>query len=327
MKPTQQACNPFANSDTNKRYYTYDYYLRRTFGGKCLKVALDIGCTCPNIDGTCGYGGCIYCSGRGSGDFAPAPLQTVTAQIEAGKRQLAAKWQSDRVIPYFQAHSNTYGDIDRLRAAYFEAIAYPGTVGVSIATRADCLGGDVLALLAEASAMTHLTVELGLQSASDATAARINRGHDFAAFCAGFAALRRAVPTAEICIHIINGLPVETRDDMLATADAVAALHPNQVKIHSLHVLRGTALAAAYTRGDYAPISLEDYVSVTAEQLTRLPPETVIARVTGDGDRHATLAPAWSLRKKEVIAALDRYLYVHDLWQGKRAEPVNLHIF
>lgn len=316
MKETQQARNPFVNSDTNKRYYTYDYYLRRTFGDKCLKVALDIGCTCPNMDGTCGTGGCIYCSGRGSGDFAPAPLASVTAQIEAGKRQLAAKWQSNRVIPYFQAHSNTYGDLNRLRAAYFEAIAYPGTVGVSIATRADCLGDAVLALLAEVAAKTRLTVELGLQSASDATAARINRGHDFAAFCAGFAALRRAVPTAEICIHIINGLPGETRDDMLTTADAVAALHPNQVKIHSLHVLRGTALAAAYTRGNYAPISLEDYVSVTAAQLTRLPPDIVIARVTGDGDRAALLAPAWSLRKREVLAALDRYLYAHGLWQG-----------
>ena len=316
MKKTQRESNPFVNSDTNKRYYTYDYYLRRTFGGKCLKVALDIGCTCPNMDGTCGTGGCIYCSGRGSGDFAPAPLASVTAQIEAGKRQLAAKWQSNRVIPYFQAHSNTYGDLNRLRAAYFEAIAYPGTVGVSIATRADCLGDAVLALLAEVTAKTRLTVELGLQSASDATAARINRGHDFAAFCAGFAALRRAVPTAEICIHIINGLPGETRDDMLATADAVAALHPNQVKIHSLHVLRGTALAAAYTRGDYAPISLDDYVSVTAAQLTRLPADIVIARVTGDGDRDALLAPAWSLRKREAVAALDRYLYAHGLWQG-----------
>lgn len=221
MKETQQARNPFVNSDTNKRYYTYDYYLRRTFGDKCLKVALDIGCACPNMDGTCGTGGCIYCSGRGSGDFAPAPFASVTAQIEAGKRQLAAKWQSNRVIPYFQAHSNTYGDLGRLRAAYFEAIAYPGTVGVSIATRADCLGDAVLTLLAEVAAKTRLTVELGLQSASDVTAARINRGHDFAAFCAGFAALRRAVPTAEICIHIINGLPGETRDDMLATADAV----------------------------------------------------------------------------------------------------------
>lgn len=316
MKETQQARNPFVNSDTNKRYYTYDYYLRRTFGDKCLKVALDIGCTCPNMDGTCGTGGCIYCSGRGSGDFAPAPLASVTAQIEAGKRQLAAKWQSNRVIPYFQAHSNTYGDLGRLRAAYFEAIAYPGTVGVSIATRTDCLGDAVLALLAEVAAKTRLTVELGLQSASDATAARINRGHDFAAFCAGFAALRRAVPTAEICIHTINGLPGETRDDMLATADAVAALHPNQVKIHSLHVLRGTALAATYTRGDYAPISLEEYVAVTAAQLTRLPPDMVIARVTGDGDRAALLAPAWSLRKREVLAALDRYLYAHGLWQG-----------
>ncbi len=316
MKKTQRESNPFVNSDTNKRYYTYDYYLRRTFGGKCLKTALDIGCTCPNIDGTCGAGGCIYCSGRGSGDFAPAPMASVTAQIEAGKRQLAAKWKSDRVIPYFQAHSNTYGDLARLRAAYFEAIAYPGTVGVSVATRADCLGDAVLALLAEVAAKTRLTVELGLQSASDATAARINRGHDFAAFRAGFAALRRTVPSAEICIHIINGLPGETREDMIATADAVATLHPDQIKIHALHVLRGTALAAAYARGEYTPLSLEDYVAVTAAQLTRLPPDIVIARVTGDGDRDALLAPAWSLRKREAVAALDRYLYAHGLWQG-----------
>lgn len=320
MKETQQERNPFVNSDTNKRYYTYDYYLRRTFGGKCLKVALDIGCTCPNIDGTCGKGGCIYCSGRGSGDFAPAPLASVTAQIEAGKRQLSAKWQSDRVIPYFQAHSNTYGEADRLRVAYTEAIAYPGTVGVSIATRADCLPPAVLDLLAEVAAKTRLTVELGLQSASDATAARINRGHDFAAFCEGYHALRRAVPTAEICIHIINGLPGESHADMLTTADAVAALHPDQIKIHSLHVLRGTALAAAYARGEYVPISLEDYIAVTAEQLTHLPPDIVVARVTGDGDRNALLAPAWSLRKREVIAALDRYLYTHGLWQGCAVE-------
>ena len=316
MKATQQMTNPFRYSDTNKRYHTYDYYLRRTFGGKCIKVALDIGCTCPNIDGTCGTGGCIYCSGRGSGDFAPAPLASVTTQIEAGKRQLAAKWQTDRVIPYFQAHSNTYGDIDRLRAAYAQAAAYPGAVGVSIATRADCLGGEVLDLLCAVAEKTHLTVELGLQSASDETAARINRGHTFAAFCDGFAALRDAVPTAEICIHIINGLPGESSADMLATADAVAALHPEQVKIHALHVLAGTEMADLYTKGAYTPLTLEDYVAVTAKQLTRLPPETVIARVTGDGDRHATLAPAWSLRKREVVAALDRYLYAHELWQG-----------
>lgn len=320
MKETQQTCNPFVNSDTNKRYYTYDYYLRRTFGGKCLKAALDIGCTCPNIDGTCGTGGCIYCSGRGSGDFAPAPMASVTAQIEAGKRQLGEKWKTERIIPYFQAHSNTYGDPNRLRAAYFEAIAYPGTVGVSIATRADCLPPAMLGVLAEAAGKTRLTVELGLQSASDATAARINRGHDFDAFCKGYFALRRAVPTAEICIHIINGLPGETRADMLATADAVAALHPDQVKIHSLHVLRGTMLAAAYSRGEYAPLSLEDYVAVTAAQLTRLPSDIVIARVTGDGDRDALLAPAWSLRKREVIAALDRYLYENGLWQGCAVE-------
>lgn len=316
MRVTQREENPFINSDTNKRYYTYDYYLRRTFGGKCIKTALDIGCTCPNLDGTCGFGGCIYCSGRGSGDFAPAPLQSVTAQIEAGKRQLGGKWKTDRVIPYFQAHSNTYGALDRLRAAYYEALAYPDTVGLSIATRADCLDADVLSLLAEVASKTHLTVELGLQSASDATAARIRRGHSYAAFCAGYSALRHAVPTTEICIHIINGLPGETAQDMLQTGRAVAALHPDQIKIHALHVLDGTPLADWYRQGVYTPMTLANYISVTAAQFAHLPPDVVVARVTGDGDRHATLAPAWSLRKREVVAALDRYLYAQNLWQG-----------
>lgn len=282
----------------------------------CIKTALDIGCTCPNLDGTCGVGGCIYCSGQGSGDFVPAPFQSVTAQIEAGKQQLGGKWKTDRVIPYFQAHSNTYGALDRLRAAYHEALDYPGTVGMSIATRADCLGADVLCLLAEVASKTHLTVELGLQSASDETAARINRGHGYAVFCDGYSALRHAVPTAEVCIHIINGLPGETHTDMLKTGSTVAALHPDQIKIHALHVLDGTLLADWYRRGAYRPMTLEDYVSVTAEQLTRLPPDVVVARVTGDGDRHSVLAPTWSLRKREVVAALDRYLFAQNLWQG-----------
>ena len=317
MRPTQKQNNPFANSDTNKRYYTYDYYLRRTYGGKCLKLPLDIGCICPNIDGRRGVGGCIYCSGRGSGDFAPSAHLSVTEQLEAGKKMLQAKWNADRVIPYFQAHTNTYADVGFLREKFDEALRFPNVVGIHIATRADCLPPDVLNLLAELSEKTLLTVELGLQSASDATARRINRGHSYAEFLSGYRALRNAVPNARICVHIINGLPGEREKDMLATADAVAALRPEEVKIHLLHILRGTPLAEDYLRGEYVPLSLEDYIAVTAAQLTRLPPDTVIARVTGDGDRDALLAPQWSLRKREVLAALDRFLFDNDLWQGK----------
>ena len=166
-----------------------------------------------------------------------------------------------------------------------------------------------------------LTVELGLQSASDVTARRINRGHSYAEFLSGYRALRNAVPNARICVHIINGLPGEREKDMLATADAVAALRPDEVKIHLLHILRGTPLAEDYLRGEYVPLSLEDYIAVAAAQLTRLPPDTVIARVTGDGDRSALLAPEWSLRKREVLAALDRFLYDRNLWQGMRYLP------
>ena len=316
MRPTQKERNPFVNSDTNKRYYTYDYYLRKTYGGKCLKIPIDIGCTCPNLDGRRGVGGCIYCSGRGSGDFAPPSYLPVTEQLETGKRLLQTKWSAERIIPYFQAHTNTYADVGFLREKFDEALRFPNVVGMHIATRADCLPPDVLLLLAVLSEKTLLTVELGLQSASDATAKRINRCHTYAEFLAGYASLRTAAPKARICVHIINGLPGETDTDMLATADAVAGLRPDEVKIHLLHVLRGTPLAEEYLRGGYLPLPLEAYVAVTAEQLTRLPPDTVIARVTGDGDRAALLAPAWSLRKREVLAALDRYLYAHGLWQG-----------
>lgn len=317
MRPTQKQSNPFINSDTNKRYYTYDYYLRRTYGGKCLKLPLDIGCTCPNIDGRCGVGGCIYCSGRGSGDFAPSAHLSVTEQLETGRKQLKTKWNTDRVIPYFQAHTNTYADIGFLRDKFCEALRFPDVVGIHIATRADCLPSDILSLLAEISEKTLLTVELGLQSASDVTARRINRGHTYAEFLSGYHALRSAVPNARICVHIINGLPNENEIDMLATVDAVAALHPDEVKIHLLHVLRGTALADKYLRGEYIPLSLDDYAAITASQIARLPPDTVIARVTGDGAADDLLAPLWSRNKIGVINMIDKLLLKNDLWQGK----------
>ncbi len=319
---TQVDANPFAYTDSNKRYHTYDYYLRRTFGGKCAKIPLDMGLSCPNIDGTSGYGGCIYCSGRGSGDFAPSPGLSLREQYDAGRAALAGKWSTEQCIAYFQAHTNTHAPTHALRRPFEEALAYPGVVGLNIATRADCLPNETIALLRELSEKTVLTVELGLQTVHDRTAALINRGHTWANFLDGYRRLREGAPRARICVHLILGLPGEGGEVMLATACAVADLHPDEVKLHLLHVLRGTVLGEWYMAGKYVPMTQEDYVATVVDALELLPPETVVSRVTGDGAAADLLAPLWSRRKREVLNAIDRQLFDRNTWQGRRFQQI-----
>lgn len=314
----QAESNPFLYSDSNKRYYTYDYYLRRTFGGKCAKLPLDVGFTCPNIDGKCGRGGCIYCSDRGSGDFAPVARLSVAEQIREQKELFARKWDVSRCIAYFQAHTNTYAPVTVLREKYEEALAQEGIVGLNIATRADCLPPAVVACLAELSRRTVLTVELGLQTSCDRTATLINRGHSFSDFCRGFESLRKASDKINICVHLIFGLPEENDDTMMQTVRDVAALHPDQVKLHLLHVLRGTALAKLYESGKYQPLERDRYIRLVADALELLPTDTVIGRLTGDGKADDLLAPLWSRKKTTVINDIDKLLYARNSWQGKR---------
>ena len=318
MKTTQRNSNPYKYTDSNKRYYTYDYYLRRTFGGKCAKIPLDGGFTCPNIDGRCSTGGCIYCSGRGSGDFAELPSLSVREQYDRVRARLSSKWSTERCIPYFQAHSNTYGEVARLRELYLEALNLEGAVGLNIATRADCLGEGVPELLAQIAERTVLTVELGLQSSNDKTAELINRGHSFADFCRGVELLRAASPKINICVHIIFGLPEESDEMMLRTVRDVAALHPEQVKIHLLHVIKDTKMAEIYERGEYEPLTKDRYVSLVADAIELLPEDIVVARLTGDGMADDLLAPDWSRKKVSVINDIDKLLFERGSWQGKR---------
>lgn len=317
MKRTQRSENPYVNTDSNKRYFTYDYYLRRTFGGKAAKIPLDIGLTCPNIDGRCGVGGCIYCSGRGSGDFAQSSSLSVSEQYELTRAKLSSKWSTERCIPYFQAHTNTYAPVDHLREKFEEALSLDGVVGMNIATRADCLPKEVCELLASLAERTELTVELGLQSSSDRTAELINRGHGFKDFLEGYGRLRAASDKIDICVHIILGLPGESREDMLRTVRDVAELAPDQVKIHLLHVLRGTVMADMYKAGEYTPMTKEEYVSAVVDAIELLPPDTVVARVTGDGMGEELLAPEWSRKKVSVINDIDKLLYERGSFQGK----------
>ena len=319
---TQRDTNPFPYSDSNKRYYTYDYWLKRTFGGKVMKVPLDAGLSCPNIDGLCGRGGCIYCSGRGSGDFAQSARMPLGEQYEVTRAALSHKWPADRCIPYFQAHTNTYAPVSVLRPMFEEALTFPGVVGMNIATRADCLPPDVVGLLSDLAERTVLTVELGLQTAHDEVAARINRGHTMADFIDGYTRLRAASGRVLICVHLIFGLPGEDRDMMLDTVRQVAALRPDQVKIHLLHVLRGTALGAQYERGDYVPMERDAYIDTVVKALELLPPETVIGRLTGDGMASDLLAPDWSRKKVTVLNDIDKEMFRRGTWQGRMSGEI-----
>lgn len=320
MKQTQRASNPFLHSDSNKRYYTYDYYLKKTFGGKCAKIPIDAGFTCPNIDGRCGTGGCIYCSARGSGDFAEGGGLSVTEQYRLTREKLSGKWSTERCIPYFQAHTNTYAPTEILRPLFEEAIALPGAVGLNVATRADCLEDETVAYLAALAERTTLTVELGLQTTNDETAERINRGHTFGDFVAGYQKLRAAGDKIGICVHLIFGLPGEDDETMLRSVRELAALRPDQVKLHLLHVLRSSRLGRIYERGEYTPLERERYVDLVTRALTLLPPDTVIARLTGDGMGEDLMAPDWSRKKVSVINDIDKRMYEQDLWQGKYFE-------
>ena len=318
-KLTQKSENPYKNTDSNKRYYTYDYYLRRRFGAKVAKIPLDIGLTCPNIDGRCGVGGCIYCSGRGSGDFAESPLLPIEEQYRLTREKLSSKWSTERCIAYFQAHTNTYAPLEFLKASFERALLLDGVVGINIATRADCLERDVCEYLADLAERTVLTVELGLQSSSDETAEKINRGHTYADFLYGYRRLREASDKIEICVHIIFGLPGESREDMMKTVRDVAALAPDQVKIHLLHVLKNTEMARIYERGEYTPLEKDEYVALVADAIELLPPDTVVARLTGDGMADDLLAPDWSRKKVAVLNDIDKLLYSRSSWQGSKS--------
>lgn len=304
----------FQFSDDNKRYHTWNYHLRRKFGCKVMKIALNAGFTCPNIDGSKGVGGCTYCMG-GSGEFAGDPAESIVRQFEAVKEKMRAKWRDGKYIAYFQANSNTYAPADALRQRFEPALRQPGVVGISIATRADCLADDALEYLSELNDRTYLIVELGLQSVSDETGRRINRGHTFAEFLDGYNALRaRGI---NICVHLIDGLPGEDAGMMIASARKVGELMPHCVKLHLLHIMKGTELARQYERGGLNTLSRDEYVDIIVRQLEVLPPEIIIQRLTGDGGRENLIAPLWSLKKFEVLNAIDKTMKERDTWQGR----------
>lgn len=307
--------NPFEYSLDNKRYHTWNYYLQKKFGCKVSKVALNGGFTCPNIDGTRGRGGCSYCMG-GSGEFAGAPEKSISEQFGEVALRMGKKWQDTKYIPYFQANTNTYAPLPRLRALYEEALAQENVVGLAIATRPDSISPEVMDYLTELSKRTYLLVELGLQSIFDGTGQRINRCHSYAEFETCYGELKRR--GIDVCVHLIFGLPGETPDMMLESVRTVAALKPDCIKLHLLHILKGTKMAEEYARGEFRCLELEEYVNLIVDALELLPPETAVQRLTGDGGRDSLIAPLWSLKKFVVLNEIDKEMVRRDTVQGAR---------
>lgn len=308
----QKNVNPYKNSDNNKRYYTYDYYLRKTYGTKCSKVPLDAGFSCPNIDGTKGVGGCTFCSSKGSGDFCESSLLSIKEQFDSVKHLCEKKWKNLKYIPYFQAHSNTYAPTELIKEKVESALTLDQTVGLAIATRADCLSDRTVEYLHEVAKKTDLTIELGLQSVFDETAKKINRCHSYNEFLSGYEKLKGL----DVCIHIINGLPGETKDMMLTTAKEVAKLNPKFIKIHILHLIKNTVMAEQFSRGEFQLQTREEYVDTVCSQLEILPPDMVVERLTGDTDANQLIGPLWCMKKLVVLNEIDKEFLKRDTMQG-----------
>lgn len=290
------------------KYYSLNQYLRDTYGNKLYKLAIDGGFTCPNRDGTVGTGGCIFCSGNGSGDFATDRSLSITEQINQAKEKVARKMAEPdypAYIAYFQAFTNTYAPVDELRRKYIEAISHPDVAIVSIATRPDCLSDEIIQLLAECNMIKPIWVELGLQTIHEKTAEYIRRGYDLSAYDSAVCRLK-AAGISQIVTHVILGLPGESREMMLATVDYVARSESNGIKLQLLHVLAGTKLEKDYRAGLFEVLSLEEYCDIVVEAMRRLPENMVVHRITGDGDKKLLVAPMWSGDKKKVLNTLNK---------------------
>ena len=306
-----------------KRFYSLDYFYRRKFGSKVARVALDGGFTCPNRDGTVSFGGCVFCGAAGSGDFCAEKRSgdfcaekrlSISEQIDIQKNVLKNKWKELKIIPYFQAFTNTYAPVNILRNKYEEALNTDDCVGLSVATRADCLGDDVLDLLEELNERTFLHVELGLQTVNDATAKNINRGYSLDVFTNSVLKLQRR--GIETVAHLIVGLPGETLEDSLNAVRYISEMKINGVKIQVLYLLRDAPLMEQYVQGKVKFLERFEYIDIAARMLAYLSPDVVVHRLTGDPPWKSVVEPKWTTDKKQVLNQINQYLKMKNLYQG-----------
>ena len=308
-----------------KPYYSLDAWCKNTYGRKLYKAALNIGCTCPNRDGTLDTRGCIFCSAGGSGDFAASRQLSVTDQLNQAKALLSSKWTPEpgkpSLIAYFQAYTNTYAPVEHLRKIFTEAISHPDIVALSIGTRPDCLGDDVLDLLYSLNQIKPVWVELGLQTIHEDTARYIRRGYPLSCFDTAVKNLRAG--GIEVIVHTILGLPGESRKDILETMAYLNAMDIQGIKLQLLHVLRGTDLAADHEAGLFRTYERDEYLNLVIDCLEHLRPDIVIHRVTGDGPKDLLIAPLWASRKREVLNLLHHRMKERASFQGKALEALS----
>lgn len=304
-----------------KPYYSLDYYLKETFGTKVYKLALDGGMTCPNRDGTIGTGGCIFCSEGGSGDFAAKRDVSVRAQVDAAKLRVSSKISVDgSFIAYFQSYTNTYAPLAYLEQIFSEAISLPEICALSIGTRPDCLPDETIELLSRLNQEKPVWVELGLQTIHEKTAEFIRRGYKLSVFEDAYHRLKAA--GLSVIVHVILGLPGESKEGILDTIQYLASLehdgkHIDGIKLQLLHVLKGTDLNDIYLSGAFKTMELDEYLELVSACIKLLPQDIVIHRISGDGPKSILTAPLWSGNKRLVLNSMTKYLKEHEVWQGK----------
>ena len=309
--------NNFKYSDSNKRYHTLDYFYKHKFNSKVFKVSLNAGFTCPNKDGTKGIGGCIYCSKLGSGDYAGDQKKSLTEQFNEIKNIMLKKWPNAKYIGYFQANTNTYAPVNILKEKYEEILKIDNVIGLNIATRPDSITEECMDYLEKLSKRTYLTIELGLQTIHEKTSKLINRCHTLKCFEECVKDLRKR--NINVVVHIINGLPYETKEMMLETVKYLNKLDIQGIKIHMLHVIEGTKLAELYKKEKFHILSREEYVDIVCDELELLKPEIVINRITGDPNPNDLIEPNWLIKKFGVLNEIDKELVRRDSYQGIKA--------
>ena len=308
--------NKFKYSDSNKRYYTLDYFYKHKFNSKLFKVSLNAGFTCPNKDGTVGTGGCIYCSKLGSGDFGGDKEDKLEVQFEKVKNLISKKWPNSKYIGYFQANTNTYAPLKELKDKYERILKLDNVVGLNIATRSDSITEECYNYLEELSKRTYLTVELGLQTIHDRTSLLINRCHTLTNFEEAVQKLRKR--NINVVVHIINGLPYETKEMMIETVKYLSNLDIQGIKIHMLQVLKDTKLAEMYEKDKFHILTRDEYVDIVCDQLENLREDIVVNRITGDPDPDDLIEPTWALKKFVVMNEIDKLMVKRDIYQGDK---------
>jgi len=310
--------NIFTYSNTNKRYHTYDYYLKNKYKEKVFKVSLNAGFTCPNRDGKISYGGCTFCSSLGGGENGGNIHEDLDKQFETIKNIMHLKWPVAKYIAYFQAFTNTYAPINTLKEIYEPFIYKEDVVGISIGTRADCLDDDVIEYLATIAKRTDLWVEIGLQTSNDETAKIINRGYNYDTFVKAVNNLRKH--NINVTVHIINGLPNETKDMMINTVKEINKLDIQGIKIHSLNILKDSVMGKEFYNNPFKILSRDDYIDVVIKQLENLKKEIVVQRLTSDPIKENLIAPKWNTDKIQLLNDIDKEMVIRDTYQGKALE-------